>query len=223
MEKLPATTAFVKPYFIAELGCEGLTNYDIAKALNRPVKHINQKIQRAQFQECCKLNQYDLITSSVTTVTSQKKQQMVYMSARAAKALVAIASWKEGYRYLDFLFDCEAAATKELPRLRQRIAELESKPKKLKGKSRAGMALVPEPPENLLAAEYALAGAPHVWKPVSETTPFERELGQYHRAKCLERGWKMKREAFEDKLATHMYRIEMLTHTVETVEQKQLN
>lgn len=219
MSNLPATTNFVKPYFIKELGCDGLSNYDIAKALNRPVKHINQKIERPEFQQCCKINHYDLVTESnqIQKRGRGRARRVILMQARAAKTLMCLAGWEEGYRYLDFLFDCEEVVSKELPKLRQRIAELEAKPKKVKGKLRAGLALVPMHTEDLLSPEFALAGAPHVYKPVEETTPFERELGQYFRAKTLEKGWRMKREAFEDKALTHLYRVERLTHCAELV------
>jgi len=225
MSNLPAKTSFVKPYFIKELGCEGLSNHDIALSLNRPVFTINRKIRRPEFQECCKVNQYTLMTGTHKIRDTQmgRPKEMMYMSERAAKALMCLAGWEEGYRYLDFLFDCEAAATEQLPKLRARIAELEAKPKKLKGSSRAGMALVPMRTEDLLSPDFALAGAPHVYRPEEETTPFERELGQYFRAKTLENGWRAKREAFEDKALTHLYRIERLTHDTEIVDPKKIN
>jgi hypothetical protein len=117
----------IAPYKIPELNIEGLTNYDIAACTNREVKVINRLVTRPSFQNLCKTNGYELVT--VGTKEENKigrPRQYIYMPTKAAKALVATANWKEGHQYLDFLLECEIAATQALPKALQEIERLKA-------------------------------------------------------------------------------------------------
>jgi hypothetical protein len=135
------------PYEIKELGTEGLSNYDIAECTGRPVKVINQMVTRPSFQNLCKTNQYELVTTVTKSKSIGRPRQYVYLPVKAAKALVATANWEEGYKYLDFLLECEIAATTVLPQAMEEIKNLRAQIEALKTKAlpapKAKKALVP--------------------------------------------------------------------------------
>ena len=114
----------IKPYFIEELGCEGLTNYDIAQSTGRPVKVINQMLSRPVFRTLCKTNGYQLVTSVTYSGGVGRPGKLILLETLAAKAAIATGSWKECFKYLHFLFGCEYFKEVEAPRLAAQIEEL---------------------------------------------------------------------------------------------------
>jgi hypothetical protein len=139
--------ALIKPYTLPEIEQEGLTNYDIAKCVNRSPTIINQMIERPTFKELCKANNYSFTTAVVKVGDIGRPRRYYYLPLRAAKALIATANWNEGYKYLDFLFDCEIAATQILPKAMEEIrnlrAQLESLRTKALPKPKTKKAMVP--------------------------------------------------------------------------------
>lgn len=125
----------IKPYHIDAIEQDGLTNHDIAQCVNRKPTHINQMIERPSFRELCKVNGYNFTTAVVKIGDVGRPRRYYYLPIRAAKALIATANWDEGYRYLDFLFDCEIAATKILPAAIQEIERLRAVVESLKTKA----------------------------------------------------------------------------------------
>jgi hypothetical protein len=128
-----AETTIVKPRFIEALGCEGLSNFDIAKSTGRNVFHINQMIKRPTFQRLARNNNYNFITAVIKLGKVGRPERHIYMPTRAAKALIATGDWPECHKYLEFLFDCEEVATQIVPRLlaeredlKHRILQLEA-------------------------------------------------------------------------------------------------
>lgn len=125
----------IVPYHIPEIKSEGLSNYDIAMCTGRPVKVINRLVTRPSFQNLCKTNGYQLVTVGTNSKSIGRPRKYIYLPTKAAKALVATADWKEGHRYLDFLLECEIAATKVLPAAIQEIERLKAVVESLRTKA----------------------------------------------------------------------------------------
>ena len=112
MNTLAPTDRYVKPYYIGELGCEGLSSIDIAKAVGVELKVINQKIERPAFRDMLANNRYVLVTTVTKSETRGRPGKLFQLETKAAKALVATYESPTGYSYLDFLFNCEAVVEK---------------------------------------------------------------------------------------------------------------
>lgn len=122
-------SAFIKPYYIEELGEEGLRVYDLAKALKTKVKHIHQKLTRGFLEGCDEVGdwRYSSVEEKleIHEVTGLKYNRVVKsfaLNTNAAKAFVATYQSKIGRAYLSFLFKCEYTATEILPKV---LVELE--------------------------------------------------------------------------------------------------
>lgn len=127
-------TQQIKPYYIEELGCEGLSVSNIASSLKTDRKHILQRMRRPAFKALIDCNEYRMITRKNVfpsiegkLVKQGRPEQVCFLETRAAKALVATYASKEGFRYLDFLFNCEQVVLEQLPQLRAKLQILESR------------------------------------------------------------------------------------------------
>lgn len=106
----------VKPYYIEELGCEGLSTRDIAHSVGEELKVLNQKFLRPNFQKRCSVCKYSTVTA-VTEENQYVTERIHFLETRAAKALVAVLESENGYLYLDFLLECERLVLEEVPHL----------------------------------------------------------------------------------------------------------
>lgn len=112
---------FTKPYYIEDIDCLGLTSKDIARVLDVPVERIRAKIERPEFQNLVRTNDYQLIAGTYKNTGERGRPIKLYsLETRAAKALVATYESEVGHRYLDFLFDCENQITEKKPEKKSR-------------------------------------------------------------------------------------------------------
>lgn len=168
-------SSFKKPYFISELGEEGLLARDVAESLGISLAHVHQKIERSFKVDVDSIEKWRIITivinDNIKGLDSGFRELQTYgFNTRAAKAFVATYRNRKGLLYLDFLFDCEQVATNITPKLIKKVQELESEivtlketsvehKKLIKKASRKGMMLSPVFEENLigkLEARYEL-------------------------------------------------------------------
>lgn len=193
---------FKKPYFIDCLGAEGLSAADVARALNTEAKHVRQKLKNGWIEKACnnlKLFAVEISTSHNTTNSSTFDEY--YLNTYAAKAFVAQYQNEIGFKYLEFLFQCEALAMKELPFLLQQRQELEQKLMTMERSSK----MLSRPPQKFCYVpiyQNSLEGFPEqvtfVRKPLAEVKQPELALGQLaHATRTLE-GLKKKVKALED-------------------------
>lgn len=143
----------IKPYFIPELGCEGLSTRDIAESTCEELRVINQKVKRSNFQRT--LNSLKLL--AITTVIEGNQYvtgEIHYLETKAAKILVSRLENEFGDGYINFLLECEQIVLEEIPHLiaerdsyRAKIASIEQElaritQKRIPGR-RAGQIAVP--------------------------------------------------------------------------------
>ena len=124
---------FVKPYYIEELGEEGLMASDIAKALGVSIKRVHERLNRSFTKDCEEIEDWRLvaIATAIDTGTYTKREGTTYaFNIKAAKAFVATYRNKRGRLYLNFLFDCEKIATELVPKLNEEIKKLRDENKK---------------------------------------------------------------------------------------------
>jgi hypothetical protein len=109
MKELVNEFNFVRPYFIYELGCEGLKTKDIAKSLGTEVKHVRAKLEARGFLERLK-SQGFLTVASVDVHEINKIEYNEYaLGVSAAKFFVAKYDSPTGDAYLTFLLNLEKA------------------------------------------------------------------------------------------------------------------
>ena len=113
-------SAFVKPYYIEELGEEGLTAHDIAKGLGVRFKNVHEKCKRwvkrdTIFRMAVYTAQQEI--QEVTGHRYKRNIQSYLMPTRTAKAFIARWENNLGDDYLDFLFNCEYIVTQKLPKI----------------------------------------------------------------------------------------------------------
>lgn len=110
------SSRFAQPAFIQELGEEGLTATQIAQSLCVDLKHVHEKLKRNNWKSkgmnewrtvvFTTHQSYEDVTGRIVT----KKITTYLLNTNAAKAFVARYANEIGDAYLQFLFDCEAAA-----------------------------------------------------------------------------------------------------------------
>jgi hypothetical protein len=120
---LSAKPAFIKPTYFESLGEEGLTAKDIADSLGVGLRSVHQKIKRQWDEE--KDQDFRVITNVIANDSNGLPVESYVFTTMAAKAFVA--RWRSdvGDSYLKFLLQCEKAVLNEMPRLLNRIKELE--------------------------------------------------------------------------------------------------
>lgn len=131
----------------------GLTSQQIADSLGISISRVNEKVNSIAFKNLCETNGYDLMAVAIKSGKRGRPGVNNIMSLRAAKAFVATFDITEGYRYLDYLFDCEEATEKarnampELLKALRKIQEQQDEIEKLKLKGlpgpKSGMIPVP--------------------------------------------------------------------------------
>jgi hypothetical protein len=110
----------IKPYFIEELGCEGLSSEDIADCLG--AEHFNVAVKVRKFSERLQIS----IATARKITDGKGRNQIVYLlPVELAKMVVAKYDSAIGFAYLRFLLECERVATELTPRLVERVKELE--------------------------------------------------------------------------------------------------
>jgi phage regulator Rha-like protein len=110
----------IKPYFIEELGCEGLSSLDIAEGLQAQHYHVARKIR--QFSERLQIS----IRHRKELVEIGRPQVVYLLPTNLAKMVVAKYENEIGFAYLGFLLQCETIATELTPQLVARVKELEA-------------------------------------------------------------------------------------------------
>lgn len=186
--ELTQTTQHIKPYLQPQLGnIDGLTSHDIAKALSVQPKRIIEKIERPTFKEMCATNGWELVAAASYSGKRGRPGKVYTLGTRAAKAIVATFDSVAGYKYLDFLFECEKVATQALPKILEELNNLKlenemlkNKPKRLKGPRTD---CIPTPVtfvENLFGEIVAIETK---WIPKSQLTP--QELNRATKRHCL--------------------------------------
>jgi hypothetical protein len=188
MSNLTTDTSFIKPYFIEELGEEGLTSHDVAKSLQISVKHVHERIKRSFEEDCKNIPSWRLVAVATTidSGTYAERQGISYLlNTAAAKAFVATYRNKIGLSYLNYLFGCEAIVHKEIPLLR---AQLDTMAKQLqqarllldstkKPHHNKGTMLVPTMINTLYGEEVEYRRVPKD-RPVPNLTRMEGEVKQ---------------------------------------------
>ena len=205
-----ALVSFIKPHFIDILGEDGLTAYEIAQSLDIEVKHVHEKLKRSAWKSATSWN--DCIVAytieqeiqEVTGHTYKRGVETYALSIRAAKAFIARWENNLGDGYLDFLFDCEQAATEILPKI---IAENEAlksslaratKPLQIKA-SKKGCLLVPEFMPNIFGQLELI----FKWKKKTDISEKEQQLAREKKITESLLGLTTALKDVQDKLAAH--------------------
>jgi len=113
-----ALAGFVKPYFIAELGTEGLMSSDIAMALGVEHRSVLEKLRRKSWAKSAK---WRCIVLTIHNSFNNRSYEAFAFDKRAAKAFVARWGNETGDSYLDFLFDCEEFIEEGIPKLQAQL------------------------------------------------------------------------------------------------------
>lgn len=93
----------IKPYYIDEIDCEGLSNHDIAQCLGASVGHVNRKIKTI-------LSIIPELSPIGIPATRKGSAAKIYLPTHTAKIVVAKYDNKIGLGYLRFLLMCEKIA-----------------------------------------------------------------------------------------------------------------
>jgi phage antirepressor YoqD-like protein len=98
-------STFIKPYYIAALGCEGLTSKEIAASIGMEKRNLHTLIQKLQ-------QSGDLAEVQQTTVTTDgiNKAVVYLLNTDDAKFVVTQSSTPAGRGYCRFLIECEKVA-----------------------------------------------------------------------------------------------------------------
>lgn len=108
----------IRPYFIEEIGCEGVSNHDIAKSLNADVGNVNRRIRGI-------LSIIPELSPMGMPKTAKGSNAKIYLPTASAKIVVAKYDNEIGFAYLRFLCECERVAMELTPQLIARVKELE--------------------------------------------------------------------------------------------------
>jgi hypothetical protein len=100
-------TIQIKPYYIDEIGCDGLSNHDIAQCLGASVGHINRKIKTI-------LSIIPELSPIGIPTTRKGSTAKIYLPTHTAKLIVAKYDNKIGLGYLRFLLMCEKIAQERI-------------------------------------------------------------------------------------------------------------
>lgn len=175
----------IKPYYIHELGCEGLSTKDIAESTREDLKVINRKVMRPAFRRRCDLMGYELVTAGTKSEGRGRPGKIHYMCTAAAKAVVATLENSAGYGYLDFLLTCEESvpvlvarleeASKTIAFLKNQVAISQSKPKSLPGK-RTDMIAAPIYHENIFGVRDIISYELRAKETLDEITKLKAQI-----------------------------------------------
>lgn len=113
---------FIEPKPQKELNGEiGLTANDISIALQIPMKRVNKKLSiNHKFFEMCKLLNFKMVPC-VTINDNNRLDKSWVFDLNAAKAFVAKYDNETGWRYLQFLLQCENILLKDIPKLKSEL------------------------------------------------------------------------------------------------------
>lgn len=134
---VPIPDSFVKPHYIEELGEEGLTAAEIAKAMGVEVDNVRQKLNRGWAERTKRRNSFILSNVMMKNINGLEFYEWV-LNTKAAKKFVGQYQSDAGDAYFEFLLECEDVAVKLYPQvvrelkasrqeeynLRQRLKEL---------------------------------------------------------------------------------------------------
>jgi hypothetical protein len=103
---------FVKPHFLEELGCEGLTSQEVADSLGMRHDNLLTLVTRL-------IKSNDILDTEAQELNITRKNAIggtytiktVYLTTDAAKFVVTQSSTKLGMAYCRFLISCEKALT----------------------------------------------------------------------------------------------------------------
>jgi len=103
MQNIVVSSQFVKPYFIEELGCEGVSLHDIAKSLGVEFKHVKEKFCRMLSD-----NRVKSLFASYTAYNENNRLVESYcLATETAKFFVAKWDSEIGDAYCRYLIECE--------------------------------------------------------------------------------------------------------------------
>ena len=199
-----ALVSFIQPHFIDILGEDGLTAGEIAQSLDIPREHVVQKLNRGWSAKASKAVKSFNITIAMKNNINGLDVEEFHLNTRAAKAFVAQYQNDMGFKYLDFLFDCEQAATEILPKI---IAENEAlksslaratKPLQIKA-SKKGCLLVPEFIPNIFGQLELI----FKWKKKTDISEKEQQLAREKKITESLLGLTTALKDVQDKLAAH--------------------
>ena len=116
-------SSFVKPHFIPELGCEGLSAEEIAQSLGTPSKEVRRKLKNGGLNNILELLGEDVSqgrpeVSTLHRVTTEVHEinnltfEGYYLATMAAKMFVALYQNDTGRAYLAFLIRLDVAVEK---------------------------------------------------------------------------------------------------------------
>jgi hypothetical protein len=124
-KSLSVKSAFIKPKFIEQLGEEGLTAKDIADSLGVTLDVVHRKIKRGWSDDNTAI--FKATPYGALNETNGLQFDTYAFDTVSAKAFIARWKNERGDSYLQFLFGCEKAVMEEMPKLLNRIKELEHK------------------------------------------------------------------------------------------------
>lgn len=120
------TTGFVRPYPQPNLsGKEGLTSYDVAKALGWDSKHVNQALGKRGYADRLRAAGCELVTVVTKSQGRGRPSKYWELDTNAAKIFVAQTRTEIGIGYCVYLTKCELIAEEVVPRLLERIKMME--------------------------------------------------------------------------------------------------
>ena len=116
---------FVKPHFIPELGCEGLSSGEIAQSLGIQAGHVREKLgPRGGMDNLIELLGKDVSQDNIARVDFRNINEVefseYFLSTLAAKLFVALYQNDTGRAYLTFLVRQDVAVEKYMEVERQR-------------------------------------------------------------------------------------------------------
>lgn len=100
---------FVKPYYIEELGCEGLSAKDIAISLDADPSKVRRKLADRGFLDRLKTQSFQALPIGLPNETNGLQYTEYYLDVNAAKFFVAKYDSELGDAYLAYLIRLENA------------------------------------------------------------------------------------------------------------------
>jgi hypothetical protein len=114
---------FVKPHYIEELGCEGLSAEDIARSLGANSAHVRIKLKKGWFKslesEMFDVSQLKFATLMINNINEVAFEEF-FLSTLAAKLFVANYQNQVGRAYLAYLILLDVAVEKYLESEKQK-------------------------------------------------------------------------------------------------------
>ena len=136
--------AYVKPYFIPEIGEEGLTSVDIAQCLGTTHRAVKEKMRK------CDIVLWNSDRFIFTAIFVKKggrgRPKVMYaLNTRASYAFSACYQNKKGFSLMSFLVDCGIAVpemAKEIAKIRHENEELKNEIGKIHKSSKKSQKLL---------------------------------------------------------------------------------